>query len=101
MCRTVCGSLLRIMKESIKYTRRVGQELHDYLMKDWRAQKAENIRRQQLGENAYVALLDGKVVGFAAFRLEGEMGVIANNAVDQNYRGTALPGCFTESFWKK
>ena len=74
------------------YREHLGGEIHDNVMKDWRARKAESIERQQTGENAFVAVLDGKVVGFAGYRMEGEIGVITNNAVDQRYRGNGIAG---------
>ena len=74
------------------YREHLGKELHDQVMKEWRANKAAAIERQQSGENAFVALLDGKVVGFAAFQIEGELGRICNNAVDPEYRGNGIGG---------
>ena len=74
------------------YRELLGAEIHDNVMKNWREEKAASIERQQLADNAYVALLDGKVVGFAGFRMEGDVGILTNNAVDQNYRGNGIAG---------
>lgn len=55
--------------------------------------KAAAIWKQQRGENAFVALVDGKVAGFIAFRVDGnKVGEILNNAVDSAYRGIGIGG---------
>ena len=40
--------------------------------------------------NTYVAIVDGKVAGFAAYRVDGDMGVLSRNAVDPEYRGRGI-----------
>ena len=74
------------------YKEHLGEELHDAVMADWREQKAAAVEKQQLGDHAFVALVNGTVVGFAAYRVEGDTGVIANNAVDNRYRGNGIGG---------
>lgn len=71
----------------------ITEEIHQDLMGNWREIKAAAIKKQQRGENAYVALVDGKVAGFIAFRINSNgVGEILNNAVDSNYRGMGIGG---------
>lgn len=89
-CARISVSAYEVIHEA--YKELLGAELHDNVMKDWREKKAASIERQLLAGNSFVALLDGKVAGFIGYRLEGEIGVIANNAVDHEYRGNGIGG---------
>ena len=51
------------------YAQLMTEEIHADLMGNWREVKAAAIKKQQRGENAYVALVDGNVAGFIAFRI--------------------------------
>ena len=82
------------------YREHLGTDIHDTVMKEWRKNKADSIREQQSGEHAFVALLDGKVVGFAAFSIQGELGIIGNNAVDPEYRGNGIAGLLYQRLLK-
>ena len=75
------------------YAELMTEEIHEDLMGNWREKKAAAIRKQQRGENAYVALVDGKVAGFIAFRINSNgAGEILNNAVDSACRGMGIGG---------
>lgn len=68
----------------------MGDQLHDAIMSNWRQQKAEGIRRQQRGENAFVALSDGDLAGFIAYHTEGQVGEIVGNALSPAYLGQGI-----------
>ena len=69
------------------------EEIHEGIMGNWRERKTASIKQQQRGENAYVALIDGKVVGFIAYCVNQDgVGEILNNAVDSAYRGMGIGG---------
>ena len=73
------------------YAELMTQEIHDAVMANWRERKAEGIRTQQRGDNAYVVLVDGKVAGFIAYKIrDNGVGEITNNAVDSAYRGQGI-----------
>lgn len=75
-----------------EYARRLGQKLHDRIMTDWEAEKAKEVRAKQRSGNGYVALLDGNVVGFISYNVQGELGTIGLNAVDAACRGHGIAG---------
>ncbi|MBE6929290.1 MAG: GNAT family N-acetyltransferase [Ruminococcaceae bacterium] len=72
------------------YSELLTPEIHDGAMGNWREIKKKSIEDQQRGPNAFVALLDGKVVGFAAYTIINGVGHILNNAVDNCYRGNGI-----------
>lgn len=74
------------------YAQRLGQELHDDLMGDWEEKKAESVINQIGKGQSFVALVGDRVVGFAGYRLDGQCGVISNNAVDPEFRGRGIAG---------
>lgn len=75
-----------------QYAKHLGRDLHDAVMPTWRADKAKSIEDQQRGPNAFVALADGEVAGFASF-IEGKYyGQVGNNAVDPKFRGNGIAG---------
>ena len=75
-----------------EYARRLGQDLHARLMTGWEEEKAEAVRRKQRSGNGYVALLNGNVVGFISYTVQGEVGVVGLNAVDSDCRGHGIAG---------
>lgn len=74
------------------YREHLGEELHDAIMGNWASQKASDITAQISQGQSFVALCGDRVVGFAGYRMEGEVGVIANNAVDPEFRGRGIAG---------
>lgn len=74
------------------YKEHLGAELHDAIMGNWAGQKASDIIAQIGRGQSFVALCGDRVVGFAGYRMEGDMGVIANNAVDPEFRGRGIAG---------
>ncbi len=72
------------------YKKCIGEKTHDDLMPGWEISLAKDIRKMQTTGDCYVALVDGKVAGFAAYRLDGDMGVLSRNAVDPEYRGRGI-----------
>ena len=83
------------------YMELMSEQLHEGIMGNWRENKAVGIREQQLGENAYVAIIDGKVAGFIAFRVKNDVGVILNNAVDSQFRGKGVGNRMYEFVFEK
>ena len=67
-----------------------GKEMHDQIHAGWEEQLVKNLAAAQMAGRGYVAIVDGKVAGFAAYRLDGKMGVVARNAVDPVYRGRGI-----------
>jgi len=60
---------------------------------DWREQRFQRLEEwyQDHNRETFVAVVDGKVVGFAGYRpVEGEEGIIHNNAVDPEYQGRGI-----------
>jgi ribosomal protein S18 acetylase RimI-like enzyme len=72
------------------YIRCIGKEMHDQIHAGWQEQLVKNLAVAQMAGRGYVAIVDGKVAGFAAYRLDGKMGVVARNAVDPVYRGRGI-----------
>ena len=74
------------------FRRDLGDELYDVFFADWQAEKRASAERILRTERAYVAVLDGTVVGFVSYRiLEGtKCGVVSLNAVDPEYRGMGI-----------
>lgn len=72
------------------YIQHQGQEMHDALNAGWRERLVKDVRDGQMQGHGYVAIVDGKVAGFAAYRLEDKMGVVSRNAVDPAYRGRGI-----------
>lgn len=72
------------------YIQHQGREMHDALNTGWRERLVQDVRNGQMQGHGYVAIVDGKVAGFAAYRLEEKMGVVSRNAVDPAYRGRGI-----------
>lgn len=89
-CANISVQVYEIIHES--YRNCIGKELHDAIMADWAEQKAADIIAQVGRGQTFVALVGDRVVGFAGYRMEGQMGVIANNAVDPEFRGRGIAG---------
>ena len=70
----------------------LGEEMHEALFSDWRERKSDDVRRMLAGERAFVALMDGKVVGFIGYRVNPakKLGQISLNAVDPAMRGKGI-----------
>ncbi len=73
-----------------EYARRLGEDLHTQLMSGWAEEKAADVRAKQRSGNGYVALLDGEVVGFISYAVQGELGIVGVNAVDADCRGHGI-----------
>ncbi len=72
------------------YIQRLGQKMHDELNVGWRERLVQDVAAAQMGGKGYVAIVEGKVAGFAAYRTEDRVGVISRNAVDPDYRGRGI-----------
>ena len=57
---------------------------------DWKERKREAVRREMAREESWVTKLDGKVVAFISYRVNGKYGEILGNAVDPAYQGRGL-----------
>jgi GNAT superfamily N-acetyltransferase len=79
----------------------LGDEIFLRLHPDWRADQAEAVRSSCLSEerDVFVALLDGRPVGFAAVALNAfheRMGVIDIIGVDPDYQRRGISSRLTE-----
>ena len=73
------------------YADLIGDDIHDVVSANWQAALKENIANQQARPTSFVALLDGKVVGFCGCRIENDtLGIIGYNGVDPEYRGRGI-----------
>lgn len=72
------------------YKKCIGEKTHDDLMTGWEEVLANSVRKIQAAGKCYVAIVDGKVAGYAAYRIDGDMGVLSRNAVDPQYRGRGI-----------
>lgn len=60
----------------------VGDEIYNVAMRYWRENLDSEVRNALADKNGFLALLDGSVVGFAAYRRINHIGVISQYAVD-------------------
>ena len=74
------------------YTQHLGEKLHDMVHANWQEKITKAVRTAQSSGRGYVAVADGKVVGFASYRTEDTIGVIGYNAVDPQCRGRGIAG---------
>ena len=73
------------------YAKLQGEAMHEAISGGWRESKAAEIAAQQSKDTAFVALLDGKVVGFCGYRFVNDrLGNIGFNGVDPAYRGRGI-----------
>ena len=72
------------------YIDHLGQTMHDELNAGWRERLVQDVKTAQMLGRGYVAIVGGKVAGFAAYRLDDKIGVISRNAVDPAYRGRGI-----------
>ena len=72
------------------YIEHQGQTMHDELNAGWQENLVQSVKTAQMLGRGYVAIVDGKVAGFAAYRTEGKVGVIGRNAVNPEYRGRGI-----------
>ncbi len=68
----------------------IGDELYEAFFTGWQESKKAGVRRELAGERGYVTKLDGRVVGFIAYRVDGKNGEILGNAVAPDCRGMGL-----------
>lgn len=72
------------------YIEHQGQTMHDELNAGWQERLVQDVKTAQMLGRGYVAMVDGKVAGFAAYRAEDKVGVISRNAVNPEYRGRGI-----------
>ncbi len=72
------------------FRRDIGDELYEAFFTGWQESKKEGIRKQLSAGRGFVTKLDGKVVGFISYRVEGKIGEIQGNAVSPDCRGMGL-----------
>lgn len=72
------------------YIQHMGQKMHDELNAGWQERLVADVRAGQMRGRGYVAIVDGKVAGFAAYRADEKVGVVSRNAVDPAYRGRGI-----------
>ena len=78
-----------------QYRLMLGEELYGMQHPDWRAEKADQIRRgcdPEHGGGVCVAECEGRIVGFATYytRAEAQVGEIGNNSVHPGFQGRGI-----------
>lgn len=87
-CARITLTAWSIIHES--YKKCIGEKMHDDLYAGWEESTVNAVLAAQRSGRGYVAIVDGKVAGFAAYRTTGKFGVIGRNAVDPAYRGRGI-----------
>ena len=74
------------------FRRDLGDELYEPFFTNWQKIKREATRKQLSSGRGYVALLDGKVIGFISYtaNTQAKTGEICGNAVDFPFRGMGI-----------
>jgi len=74
------------------FRERLGDELYDAQFTGWQEAKRSGIEAGLRSGRGYVALVDGKVVGFISYTINeaSKTGEICGNAVDPNTRGLGI-----------
>lgn len=74
------------------FRRDLGDELYEAHFNGWQKAKREGIAKGLRSGRGYVALLDGKVVGFVSYHVDfiRSSGEIGGNAVDPDCRGMGI-----------
>ncbi|MEA4824202.1 MAG: GNAT family N-acetyltransferase [Clostridiaceae bacterium] len=70
----------------------LGDELYEGFFAGWQASKRRDVERGLQSGRGYVALLDGRVVGFISYTLSDDrkIGTIGTNAVAPDCRGKGI-----------
>ncbi|HBN86083.1 MAG TPA: hypothetical protein DDZ89_19830 [Clostridiales bacterium] len=77
------------------YQQKMGDAIFQAIHKDWKEKKKKAVRDACLQENgwhAFVAEIDGKIVGFVTLKcdLQTKCGTMGNNSVDPKYQGQGI-----------
>lgn len=74
------------------YRKMLGDEIFEAQFSNWKQQKADGCERNMREDHAFVALMNGEVVGFICYidAPDGKTGVISNNAVRPELRGHGI-----------
>ena len=74
------------------YIERIGAKMHDDIMDGWQDRKRKGIEGALMSGRGYVALVDGVVAGFIAYRVNeaNKTGEIMGNAVSPDFRGMGI-----------
>lgn len=74
------------------YKVHIGEEIHDIVNNGWEERLKKSTENLLENERGFVALVDGKVTGYATYRTEfnGKLGVFAYNSVSDDFRGKRI-----------
>ena len=74
------------------FRRDLGDELYEAHFTGWQADKRASVEKAILAGRGFVAVVEGKVVGFVTYSLNSAIrsGTITNNAVDPDCRGMGI-----------
>ena len=90
----VCDIALRAWADIWRvYRRELGDEAFETCYADWETRKTNAVTADMRSGRGFVALLDGRVVGFISYAVKPGMpgvGIIGNNAVDPAFRGRRI-----------
>lgn len=87
-CARITLTAWNIIHDS--YISCIGEKMHNEVFAGWQESTVNSTKNQQMSGNGYVALVDGKVAGFASYRTDGKLGVVSRNAVDPAFRGRGI-----------
>lgn len=77
------------------YRQKMGEAIFQTIHKDWKERKKKAVREaccQENGYHAFVAEIDGKIVGFVTLKCDDQTlcGIMGNNSVDPAYQGRGI-----------
>lgn len=76
------------------FRRELGDEIYEANFTNWQEAKRKGVMSQLMEGRGFIALVDGKVVGFVSYRINEhtKTGEICGNAVDPGARGMGIGG---------
>ena len=83
------------------YRQILGDDLFDGVYHTPLEIKMDVIRDEVMDGCTFVADLDGTVVGFASYRIDGSIGVVGHNAVMPEYKGRGIAGQLYDSIFEE
>ena len=74
------------------FRQEMGDELYEAFFTGWQASKREAVAAELRSPRGYVTKVDGKVVAFISYTINGEHAVVGTNAVSPDCRGMGIGG---------
>lgn len=84
------------------YREQLGDDIYDTVYPhDPLAVKGDKVSEAVNGGRAFVAVLDGEICGFATYAVEGNVGVLKDNAVKASCKGLGIAGKLYDAVFEK